>query len=237
MDNKMDKQAILNFLQKFQSNIKLFQNCDREYSKFYTSYLRETPIGTTPTTISPFKQFKLSFLCFNEQIEDNLITEQFLSDTLSDMFAALSSYDEKNAVVEILNKESEIYSDINLINEPFTKESLEKAITKVLTMVHFNKSVIVKPKALLVSPHFMFAAKEMLADGFCQYFPQNLIVNQYIHIPFAAIITDAPNSFRHFVRKPIGLSVVEDDEGVTFTLTAESYFEVTDPMSICTISL
>lgn len=233
----MDKQAILNFLQKFQSNIKLFQNCDREYSKFYTSYLRETHIGTTPTTISPFKEFKLSFLCFNEQIEDNLITEQFLSDTLADMFAAYRSYDEKNAIAEIVNKESEIYSDINLINEPFTKESLERAITKVMTMVHFNKSLTVKPKSLLVSPHFMFAAKEMLADGFCQYFPQNLIVNQYIHIPFAAIITDAPNSFRHFVRKPIGVSVVEDDEGITFGLTAESYFEITDPMSICTITL
>jgi hypothetical protein len=100
MDNKMDKQAILNFLRKFQSNIKLFQNCNREYFKFYTSYLRETPIDTTPTTILPFKEFKLSFLCSNEQIEDNLITEDFLLNYLKAMINNYCFEDLELSVVE-----------------------------------------------------------------------------------------------------------------------------------------
>ena len=231
----MDKQAILNFLRKFQSNIKLFQNCNREYFKFYTSYLRETPIDTTPTTILPFKEFELSFLCSTKQIEDNLITEDFLLNHLKAMFYNYCFEDEVAAIAEIVNKESKLYSEINVLNEPFTKESLEKAIAKVLTMVHFNKSVIVKPKLLLVSPDNMWLSKDWLRS--LGYEGIELIVNPYIRSStFAAIITDVPNSFRHYVKKPMELSVVEYDEGISVGLTAESFFETNEPTAICIIS-
>lgn len=227
----MDKQAILNFLQKFEIRDELTQ-----YSKFYTTYTQEIP-SLIPSEHTNEVNFYISY----EMIHDNMVIKQFLINHLQAAKAQHIRNDEMAALSGIINPNSWFYSEkFNVLNKPLTKESLQEAIVNVFSLLDHNDVPSVKPKVLLVSTNIMFAAKEMLADGLCEYFPQNLIVNPYIRSnTFAAIITDAPNSFRHFLKKPIELSVVKGISSERFfevKISSERFFEVGNPMGIYTIS-
>ena len=114
---------------------------------------------------------------------------------------------------------------------------MQEAIINVFRVRNHNGIPNIKPMALLVSNGLIFAAKQILDDGLCEYFPQNLIVNPYIRSDtFAAILTDAPNSFRHYLKKPTELSVVKGITEIEVKISSERFFEVGNPMGIYTIS-
>lgn len=225
----MDKQAILNFLQTFQ-----FKDKPTQYSKFYTTYTQEIP-----SLIPSEHTNELSFYITDEMFHDNMVTEQFLINQLRAANEQHIRNDEMEALSGIINCDYLCYSEKNVLNKSFTEESLREALINVFRTLDHNGIPNIKPIALLVSTSFMFAAKEMFADGFCQYFPKNLIVNPYIRSnTFAAIITDAPNSFRHFLKKPRELSVEVKHltREIEVKISSERFFEVGNPMGIYTIS-
>ena len=223
----MDKQAILNFLQKFEIRDELTQ-----YSKFYTTYTQEIP-----SLIPSEHRNEVNFYITDEMIHDNMFIEQFLINHLQAAKAQHIRNDEMAALSGIINCDYLCYSEKNVLNKPFTKESLQEAIINVFGVLDSNGIPNIKPMALLVPTSFMFEAKQILADGICEYFPKNLIVNPYIRSnTFAAIITDAPNSFRHFLKKPMELSVVKGITEIEVKISSERFFEVGNPMGIYTIS-
>lgn len=225
----MDKQAILNFIQTFK-----FQDKPTQYSKFYSTYTQEIP-----SLIPSVHTNEVNFYITDEMFHDNKVTEQFLIDHLRAANELHIRNDEMVALSGIINCDYLCYSEKNVLNKPFMKESLQEAIINVLRVLNHNGIPLMKPKALLVSTELMFLAKELLADGLCEYFPQNLIVNPYIRSnTFAAIITDAPNSFRHYVKKPMELSVEVKrlTHEIEVKISSERFFEVGNPMGIYTIS-
>lgn len=232
MDNKMAKQAILNLLQTFK-----LQNKRTEYSEFYTTYTRETPIEDISLTSPSENKNEVSFYITDEMFCDNMVTEEFLIEKLFNLEDSHYVADEREAVKEIINPNSWFYSEKNVLNKPLTKESLQEAIVNVFSLLDHNDIPSVKPKALLVSTKLMFAAKELLGNGLCEYFPQNLILNRFTRSStFAAIITDAPKSFRVFTKRPTGLSVDKRVTEIEVKISSERFFEVGNPNGIYTIS-
>lgn len=223
----MDKQAILNFLQTF-----TFQRKPTEYSKFYTTYTRETPIEDIFLTSPSENKNEVSFYITDEMIYDNMVTEQFLINKLCILEEQHYYVDDKLAIEKITNKNSNFYSETNVMNEPFTKESLLDALVRCKISLPQRKG-----KYLLVSPALMVLAKEIVtSDLIVNNYPIELIVNPYLPSTFAAIITDAPNSFRQFLKKPMELSVVKGISEIEVKISSERFFEVGNPMGIYTIS-
>lgn len=218
----MDKQAILNFLQTVE-----FIEGSLQYAKFYTTYTREIP-----SLIPSERTNEVSFYIIDEMIHDNMVTKQFLVNHLRVAKEQFDRNDEMEAISGIINPNSEFYSETNVMNEPFTKESLLDSLVRCrLSLPQRNA------KYLLVSPTLMVLAKEIsTSDLIVNNYPIEVIVNPYLPSTFAAILTNAPNSFRHFLKKPMELSVDKRFNEIEVKLSSERFFEVGNPMGIYTIS-
>ena len=223
----MDKQAILNFLQTFQ-----FKDKPTQYSKFYTTHTQEIP-----SLIPSEHTNEINFYITDEMIHDNIVNEQFLLNQLRAANEQHIAVDEKLAIEKIINPNSNFYSkkNVSLLNTSFTRTSLLDALASCNICLSQRKG-----KYLLVSPALMVLAKEMVtSDLIVNNYPIELIVNPYIRSnTFAAIITDAPNSFRHFLKKSRELSfgVKHLTREIEVKLSSERFFEVGNPMGIYTIS-
>ena len=182
-----------------------------------------------------------------ESVDDNIeINEDYLLKAIHRLIDRNIAFNEEKALIEILNKESKIYSEKNVLNKSFSKETLKEAISNVL-----KKGL--KPKFLLVTTDLYADAHKIidtltddLTDEQCAYCKsytkllthKQLIVNSYIKShSFAAIITDAERSFKSFMSKS-KLSVVTRLTAQTCDIIIESRsdFVVGNPDGIYVIS-
>jgi hypothetical protein len=230
----MNKQEIIEFLHNCgYGKTKVFDR-PTHYSKFYTTYNRETQLDDVSNHTC-----KNSFVITDEMIHDNRVNKQFLLNHLRVLYEHHIAADERAALDDILNPKSSFYSEKNVLNKAFTKESLEEAITQVLFLIDNDGISNIKPKSLIVSPPVMFLAKKLLENGMIEHFPQNLIVNPYIRSnTFAAIITDAQNSFRHFVRKHKTFNYNDNKlvREIECSMNSDCYFTLNNPQGIYVIS-
>ena len=230
----MHWQEIIEFLHDFNYYKSDLVKAQTHYSKFYTTYNRETPFPNLSK-----HSYQNGFVITHEMFCDNLVNEQFLLNHLRVLYEHHIAADERAALDDILNPKSSFYSEKNVLNKAFTKESLEEAITQVLFLIDNNGISNIKPKSLIVSPPMMFLAKKLFENGMIEYFPENLIVNPYIRSnTFAAIITDAQNSFRHFIRKPVTININDNKLRllVEYSITSDRYFTLNNSQGIYVIS-
>ena len=230
----MNKQEIVEFLHNCSvSKTKVFDR-PAHYSKFYTTYNRETQLDDVSNHTC-----KNSFVITDEMIHDNRVNKQFLLNQLRVLYELDRAEDERAALREIINPRSSFYSEKNVLNKPFTEESLEEAIAKVFCLFDINDIPNIKPSLLMVPPTLMFLANKLVYNKFTMYFPERLLVNPYLKSDtFAAIITDAPNSFRHYVRALRKTNITESNltREIEFSLSSDRYYSLNNPQGIYVIS-
>jgi hypothetical protein len=215
----------------FVNNFNIVAHDSNNYSKFYEVC---NDVDTEVCEIT------------REEIEDNKVDEKFLLSIINTLLLRHSANNEKKAICQIVHKDSEIYSEKNVLNKSFSKETLKEAISNVL-----KKGL--KPKFLLVTTDLYADAHKIidtltddLTDEQCAYCKsytkllthKQLIVNSYIKShSFAAIITDAERSFKSFMSKS-KLSVVTRLTAQTCDIIIESRsdFVVGNPDGIYVIS-
>lgn len=179
-----------------------------------------------------------------ESVDDNIeINEDYLLKAIHRLIDRNIAFNEEKALIEILNKESKIYSEKNVLNKPFSKETLKESFLNIL-----KKGL--KPKFILVPTNSLAFTQNLLRDlpaddkcKFCDSYPQlnkkvQIIAHPYIKSnTFAAIITDAERSFKCFMSKP-KVRVVTRLTAQTCDIIIESRsdFVVGNPQGIYVIS-
>jgi phage major head subunit gpT-like protein len=119
-----------------------------------------------------------------------------------------------------------VYANTPSVQADLNEASLESAI---ITIQQFKDQagliVQTRPEKMIVPPQGQFVAERLLASAFrtntsnndvnavynLSAIPQGYRVNNYLTSPnFWMILTDAPDSFKHFVREPIATDVYTD---------------------------
>jgi hypothetical protein len=153
------------------------------------------------------------------------------------------AYNEEKALIEILNYDSKIYLNQNVLNKVFSRRTLKEAFSNI-----FEKGL--KPKFILVPTISLAYTQDLLLDlqandkcKFCDNYQQlnnkvQIIAHPHIRSDtFAAIITDASRSLKCFMSKP-KLRVVTRLTTQTCDIIIESRsdFVVGNPAGIYVIS-
>jgi hypothetical protein len=191
-----------------------------------------------------------------ESVDDNIeINEDYLLKAIHRLIDRNIAFNEEKALIEILNKESKIYSEKNVLNKHFSKETLKESFSNI-----FKKDLT--PKFILVHINSLAFTQNLLCDlldddkcKFCrtyQFCDNYQFCDTYAHLKnkvhiiahpyvksdtFAAIITDAERSFKSFMSKS-KLSVVTRLTAQTCDIIIESRsdFVVGNPDGIYVIS-